>query len=176
MNVILIKIIIKDAIAAGFMSDTFSIYPFTSNDKVRIDDRLKKFTYGWFLHSVYVGESVDIPGHSDSDFSVVKYFEVVKKPGDPFFRTDERDNEIGLTLWGWWPGYDHEVEVNLFIRGKDVLSGKDKVSAEILKCGGAEMELYHNKKLVTNFTKRDWFSLKPADKIWVDDMASNSIQ
>ena len=158
------------------MSETFSIYPFTSNDKVRIDDRLRQFTYGWFLHTIYEGESVDIPGHTNSDFSVVKYFEVVKKPGDPFYRTDERDNEIGMTLWAWWPGYDHEVEINLFIRGKDVLSGKNKVSAEILKCGGAEMELYHNNAHITNFTKKDWFSLKPSDKIWISEMATHRIQ
>jgi hypothetical protein len=158
------------------MDGTFSIYPFTSNDKVSIDDRLKQFTYGWFLHTIYMGESVKIPGHSNSDFSIIKYFQVVKKPGDPFYSDDERDNEIGMTIWAWWPGYDHEVEVNLFIRGKDVLSGANKVSAEVLKCGSAKMELFHNNQLITNFTKKYWFLPKSSDKIWVDEIATHKVQ
>ena len=74
-------------------------------------------------------------------------------------------------MWAHWPGYDHECEVNLFIRGKDVLSNNGyKVSAEILKAGGADMELYYDDKLVTTFKKKVWLGDKILDKVWIDDM------
>ena len=75
-----------------------------------------------------------------------------------------------MSLWAGWAGYDHEVEINLFIMGKDVLSKSKKVSAEILKTGGAKMSLMWNKKLVTNFEKQEWFYTIAVDKVWIDDM------
>jgi len=153
--------------------DTFTVSSFPTIDDFenKVDGRIKKFLKNWQLKSIYEGTSVDIPGHSNSSFDPIKYFQVVKKPGDPFFREDERDNEIGLCLWAHWPGYDHECEVNLFIRGKDVLSNNGhKVSAEILKAGGADMELYYDDKLVTNFKKKRGFCNKILDKVWIDDM------
>lgn len=150
------------------MNPTFSIFPFNYQDRERVDVRLQSYLDNWQLNTIYEGTPVNIPGHSNSRIDVIKYFQVIKRPGDPFYREDERDNEIGMTLWAWWPGYDHEVEINIFISGKAVLNGKIKVHAEILKCGGASMELFHNDQFITNFTKKEWFSLNPVDKVWTE--------
>jgi hypothetical protein len=153
------------------MDGTFSIsaFPDQSEIKERCDSRLTKFIDGWQLKSIYEGTTVDIPGFEGSIFNVIKYFQVIKKEGEPFYREDERDNEIGMTLWAHWPGYDHECEVNLFIAGKDVLNGTNKVSAEILKCGGADMELLREGRLITNFKTKHWWP-KPINKIWIPDL------
>ena len=131
----------------------------------------------WQLKTIYESNIVDIPGHPGSAVELVKYYQVVKKPGDPFFRKDERDNEIGCTLWFGWPGYDHECEVNLYISGPDLLSGKNRIRAEILKAGGAKMKLYFDGILLTNFTKesfkKNWWdkTMKiEVDKVWIDDL------
>lgn len=127
----------------------------------------------WKLYSVYKDKRVDIPGFPGSSFHLVKYFQVVKRPGEPFYNESQEENEIGLTLWAGWPGYDHEVEINLFIRGKDVLNGAvntTKVSAEILKAGSAHMVLTFDKKIVTAFKQKTWFGTKKLDKVWIDDM------
>lgn len=152
--------------------DTFSISAFPTMDefKGKIDTRLLPFLDGWLLREVYHNDIVEIPGHPGSSFDPIKYFQVVKKPGEPFYSESERDNEIGLTLWAHWKGYDHECEVNLFVAGKDVLSGRNKVSAEILKTGGAKMELYWNNDLITTFQQRVWFDTKTLDKVWIDDI------
>ena len=153
--------------------DTFTISSFpTINDfENKVDDRIKPFLKDWQLKTIYEGTTVDIPGHSNSSFDPVKYFQVVKKPGESFYREDERDNEIGLTLWAHWPGYDHECEVNLFIAGKGVLDRNNyRINAEILKAGGATMKLYFKNKLITDFTQKSWFRLVPKDKVWINDM------
>ena len=137
--------------------DTFTIssFPTINEFETKVDDRIKPFLKNWQLKTIYEGTTVDIPGHSNSSFDPVKYFQVVKKPGEPFYREDQRDNEIGLTLCAHWPGYDHECEVNLFIAGKGVLDKQNyKISAEILKAGDAKMNLYFNNKLITNFTEK----------------------
>ena len=153
--------------------DTFTIssYPAFSEFESKVDERIKPFLKNWQLKTIYEGTSVDIPGHSNSSFDPIKYFQVIKKPGDPFYREDQRDNEIGLTLWAHWPGYDHECEVNLFIQGRDVLNKSSyKIAAEILKTGNASMKLYFKNKLVTEFKERSWFSFIVKDKIWISDM------
>ena len=138
----------------------------------RIDERMDKFfnLKNWKLFTKYKNHRVDIPDFPGSSFHLVKYFKVVKKPGDPFYNDSEEENEIGCTIWAGWPGYDHEVEINLFISGKDVLSGKDKISAEILKCGSASMVLTFRDKIVTDFKKRSWYGTKQLDKVWIDSM------
>ena len=139
--------------------------------KSKIDPRLEKYLEKWQLHETYFGDSVDIPGHKGSSFEPVRYFEVVKKEGEEFSEFGERDNEICLTLLAHWAGYDHECEVNLFIRGTDVLNKKsNKVSAEIIKTGGAPMTVKWDGKKITNFEVMDWIFLKKIDKIWIDDM------
>lgn len=153
--------------------DTFTISSFPSIDEFedKIDERIKPFLKDWQLKTIYEGTSVDIPGHSNSRFDPIKYFQVIKKPGEPFYREDQRDNEISVTLWAHWPGYDHECEVNLFIQGKGVMDKNNyKISAEILKTGGANMKLYFKNKLVTDFKEKAWFSSIAKDKIWIDDM------
>ncbi len=150
---------------------TVSSFPKYSEIKEKCDNRLIKFLDGWQLKSIYEGNIVNIPGFEGSSFDVIKYFQVVKKSGDPFYREDQRDNEIGMTLWAHWPGYDHECEVNLFIAGEDVLNGNNHVSVEILKCGGADMELYWNEKLVTDFTEKQWWNTIKKDKVWIDDVS-----
>ena len=136
-----------------------------------IDSRLEKYLHGWQLHETYFGDTVNIPGHTDSKFEPVRYFEVVKKEGEAFSEYGERDNEICLTLFAHWPGYDHECEVNLFIRGEDVKNkSSNKVSAEIIKTGGAPMTVKWNGNKVTDFQERDWFFIRSVDKVWIDDM------
>ncbi len=153
--------------------DTFTIssFPTINEFETKVDDRIKPFLKNWQLKTIYEGTTVDIPGHSNSSFDPVKYFQVVKKPGEPFYREDERDNEIGLTLWAHWPGYDHECEVNLFVTGKGVLDDNNyRINAEILKTGGATMKLYFKNKLMTDFTQKSWFGSVPKDKVWINDM------
>jgi len=123
--------------------DTFTIssFPKMSDFENKVDNRIKPFLNDWQLKTIYEGTTVNIPGHSNSSFDPVKYFQVIKKPGESFYREDERDNEIGLTVWAHWSGYDHECEVNLFIAGKGVLDKQNyKISAEILKTGGSKDE------------------------------------
>jgi len=149
-------------------STTISSYP-TLKDFNKIDPRLKKYLKGWQLVEIYKDKVVKIPGDWDSEFYPTKYFSVVKEENEPNYDPTEAENEIGLTLEGGWKGYDSEVIVNLLIRGTDVLNGVRKVSAEILKAGGASMTLYHDNKLVTNFKSKGWFN-KPLDKVWIENL------
>ena len=151
------------------LSETFSIFSLDWPDYSQIDTRLDPFKADWSMVEYYKGKEVNIPGDWNSSFHPAKFFQVIKKPGDPNY--SEAENEIGLTIWGGWKGYDHEVEINLFIRGKDVLSGKKHVSAEILKCGGAQMKVFHKGALITDFTETDWWIKKKVDKVWVDRLS-----
>ena len=136
-----------------------------------IDSRLDKYLKGWQLHETYFGDTVNIPGHTNSQFEPIRYFEVVKKEDEAFSEYGERDNEICLTLLAHWPGFDHECEVNLFIRGKDVLNkNSNKVSAEIIRAGGAPMTVKWNGEEVTDFQVREWIFVRTVDKVWIDDM------
>ena len=152
--------------------ETFSISQFPTFEEIesRMDERLEPYLQGWMLREIYRNKVVEIPGHTDSKFEPIRYFKVVKKPGESFYSKEQLDNEICLTLWAHWPGYDHECELNLFITGKDVLDGTNKVAAEILKVGGAKMELYWHNILVTNFEKHGFFSTESLDKVWIDDL------
>lgn len=153
--------------------DIFSIssFPKFNEFESKVDDRIKPYLKDWQLKTIYKGTKVGIPGHPDSSFDPIKYFQVVKKPGEPFYREDEEENEIGLTLWAHWPGYDHECEVNLLIQGKGVLDKTNyRIGAEIVKTGGATMKLYFRDKLVTDFTHKIWYGSSPKDKVWINDM------
>lgn len=147
-------------------SSTISQYP-KLEDFNNIDSRLEKYLQDWKLVENYKGKIVKIPGDWNSEFYPTKYFSVIKENGEPNYNPTEAENEIGLTLEGGWRGYDSEVIVNLLIRGEDVLDGVNKVSAEILKCGGASMKLYHKGKLITDFKSKGWFS-RPLDKVWIE--------
>jgi len=149
-------------------SSTISQYPKLEDFK-NIDIRLKKYLKDWKLEENYKGKTVEIPGDWDSEFYPTKYFSVIKEEGEPNYDPTEAENEIGLTLEGGWKGYDSEVIVNLLIIGIDVLNKVDKVSAEILKSGGASMKLYHKGKLITDFKSKGWFS-HPIDKVWIEKL------
>jgi len=147
-------------------SHTISSYPKLEEFK-DIDPRLLKYLTNWKLIENYKGKVVEIPGDWNSEFYPVKYFHVVKDKGD--VNSGEAENEIGLTLEGGWRGYDSEVIVNLLIRGKDVLNDTNRVSAEILKSGGASMKLYWNDGIITDFREKGWFR-KPINKVWIDNL------
>lgn len=152
------------------MNHTFSIYPFRQNDFGRVDVRLRDYMDKWQLKTIC--EGVEISVNDDSKVDIIKYFQFIKKPGDLNYTTDEQYNKIGMTLWAWLVGFEHKVEINLFINGPDVLSGGDRVQAKFLKCSDEDMELYHNGKLITDFTEKGRFSLKPVSKVWIDDLES----
>ena len=147
---------------------THSIFPFTASNLRDIDSRLLPYTDGWKLVEKYKGKTITIPSDWNSHFKIINYFQVVKGENDP--NPGEAENEIGLRIEGGWFPFDTEVIINLFIRGKDVLSGKNHVSAEILKAGGASMKLYHKLKLITDFTEKCWWSRKNVDKVWIDSL------
>jgi len=147
---------------------TLSIFPFEYADTKTIDSRLLPFTINWYAKEQYNGKTVNIPGTWNSKFTILNYFQVVKDSDDP--NPGEDENEIGMTILGGWFPYDSEIIINLFIRGGDVLDGTNKISAEILKSGSAPITLYHNNKLVTNFTeKKCWWTI-PKDKIWIEEL------
>ena len=169
----------------GYIVCVPSKFSLDINDYSDIDQRLEPFLNDWNVRQNYKGKTVNIPPDWDSDIFPVKYFEVIKKSGDPNYNPNEEENEIGLTLWAGWKEadnsgcYDHEVEINLFIMGKDVLKNDNyRVAAEILKAGGAEMQVFFKNKLITDFTKseyrRVWWNVETVkssvDKVWVDDM------
>lgn len=149
-------------------SSTISKYPKLEDFK-NIDIRLKKYLTNWKLVENYKGKTVEIPGDWDSEFYPTKYFSVIKEEGEPNYDPTEAENEIGLTLEAGWVGFDSEVIVNLLIRGTDVLNKVDKVSAEILKSGGATMKLYHKDKLITDFKTDGWFP-RTLDKVWIEKL------
>src|SRR5690349_16361618 len=111
----------------------------------KIDQRFKRFMTGWKVVEIYKGNTVIIP-----DYVPFNYFEVTDKP-------DGIENEKQLSIWCGWAGrtnrvdidglYDAEVIINLRISGQDVLGTGDSVTAEILKSGGAPMQVYWNDKL-----------------------------
>jgi len=149
-------------------SSTISSYPKLVEFK-DIDTRLVPYLKDWKLVENYKGKVVEIPGDWDSEFYPTKYFSVIKEKGDPNYDLTEAENEIGLTLEGGWRGYDSEVIVNLWVRGTDVLAGISKVSAEILKAGGVDMELYWKDILVTDFRTKSWWFRRPINKIWIEN-------
>ena len=150
---------------------TFYIFSLNWDDYFdQIDPRLLPFTDKWKLIEFYKSKKVTIPPDWNSGFYPDRYFQVIKRPDDP--NPDESENEISLRIEGGWKGYDSEVIINLFIQGKNVLSDKNYVSAEILKTGGADMILLFNDRQVTNFRKRrSWWNEEQVSKIWVDDMS-----
>ena len=147
---------------------TFYIFKerFTQADLDRIDPRIKKHLEGWKLVEQYKGKTVNVPPDWNSEVFPYKYCEVYKSPTDP--NPGEEENEIQLYLSFGWRGYDDEVIIVLMIVGKNVLDGTNKVSAEIHKMSGADMKLYKNNKLITDFTKQNMWWKEPLDKVWVE--------
>ncbi len=151
------------------------IFSLKQSDYANIDNRLKPFLTGWSAVEYYKGTEVKFPGTWNSSIHAYKYFEEIKKPGDSNYKPTEEENEIGLCLWAGWKqddkntASDDEIDIRLFIREKDVLSGSTKVSAEIHKLAGAPIKLFYKNKMVTDFMSEGWIK-SPVDKVWKDDM------
>ena len=148
-------------------------------------EKERKSQLVWFVEQTYKKEEIKIPYDQNSGIYPVKYFEVRKDPHEPNYKKNKEEDEIGLTLWAGWKGnndlefYDHEVEINLFILAGDVYKSSGyKVSAEIIKVGGADMKVFFYGHELTDFTEerteRIWSFLNtiktPKDKIWVNDL------
>lgn len=149
-------------------SDTFAIYPFEESRLNEVDKRMLPYLKDWKAIYTYNDNQVIIPGTWGSEFTVDRYFRVIKSPDDP--NPGEAENEIGVRIEGGWHPFDTEVIINLFIVGTNVLDGTAKVSAEILKPSGATIKLYHDDVLITNFTEKSWWYTKKLDKVWVEKL------
>ena len=132
---------------------------FSVTDYRRIDSRFLDYIDLWQVVEEYKGQTVKIPGTWNAEIFPFNYYEVIKIAGDPNSREEENEKELSLAC-GWRNHigmFDREVQINLRIDGKDVLGDSDLVKAEIIKCGGAKMKVYFNKKLVTDFTDKVWW-------------------
>jgi hypothetical protein len=140
------------------MGLTISKVPFTDADLSKVDQRLLPFIHSWLVKEIYHNKQVIIP-----DYVVFNYFEAVNKP------EGIAEDEKQLAIWCGWAGrsngkdidglYDAEVIITLAINGADATSGKlCPIHAEILKSGGASMEVLFNGSLVTDFQDKIlWF-------------------
>lgn len=131
---------------------------FGPDDLSKIDKRFLPFLTGWEVKEVYKGSTVVIP-----KYNVFEYFEYTDTPGE---------EEKQVSIWCGWDDaqglMDAEVIINLRLEYQDAINpASNNVKAEILKDGGAPMEVYFNGKLVTNFSQTDqvayscpggWFS------------------
>lgn len=154
-----------------------AIFSLKRSDYQNIDGRLKPFLTGWRAVETYKGKKVEFPGTWNSEIFPYRYFEVIKEPGSPNYDPSETENEKCLCLWAGWKeandsgAYDDELDIRLWIRGKDVLNTtKNKVSAEIFKTAGAPISLYFKNKLITNFTKKQLFGASESTKTWIEDI------
>ena len=150
---------------------TFSILGFI--DLQKIDARFGPYLENWKVIEDYKGIKVYIPGQWNAEIFPFNYYEVIKKPTDPNSGEDENEKELSLAC-GWRDSngmYDREVQINLRIEGKDVLSGSDRVRAEIIKCGGAYMKVYFNNHFITDFKDSGWWSKMDNGYQTVSDMS-----
>ena len=132
---------------------------FTAADYRRIDSRFYDYMDHWKVIEQYKGETITIPGTWNAEIFPFNYYQVIKVSGDPNNNEEENEKELSLAC-GWRNQlgmFDREVQLNLRINGKDVLGDSDKVSAEIIKCGGANMQVYFKGKLITNFKDKIWW-------------------
>ena len=147
---------------------------FTTYDYNKIDNRFHPYLDDWKIIEYYKGRHVTIPGTWNAEIFVCNYYEVVKIATDPNSSEDENEKEVTLAC-GWRDKlngmYDREVQINLRISGRDVLSNSCRVSAEILKTGGAPMEVFFNGTLITNFTHDIWWQKYTNGYQTVEDMA-----
>ena len=132
---------------------------FTAADYRRIDPRFIAYLDDWKVVERYKGETITIPGTWNSEIFPFNYYQVIKVSGDPNNNEEENEKELSLAC-GWRDQlgmYDREVQINLRIEGRDVLSDSDRVKSEILKCGGADMQVWFNMQFITDFTDRVWW-------------------
>lgn len=129
---------------------------FAHHELERMDKRIIKAIEGWEVVAVHKGKDVIIPGTWDAVIYPYKYFEIYKSDTD--VNPGEDENEIQCYLSCGWRGTDDEAVIVLTILGYDVLSGVDKVGAEIYRFGGDAMKVYKDNKLITDFTQPRWWN------------------
>jgi len=136
---------------------------FSSTDIAKIDSRFLPYMDDWLVVETYKNEVVSIPNTWNSEIFPFNYYEVIKEPGDPNSSEAENEKELSLSC-GWRGGdgmYDREVQINLRISGLDVLNGYDRISVELLKCGGAPMKVYFKEKFITDFYDHTYWWKNP---------------
>jgi len=124
---------------------------FTAEDIASLDPRIQKAIKGWRIVENYKGQTVNIPGTWNSVIYPYRYFQVIKQSGDN--NPGESENEIQCYLSCGWRSMDDEVVIAIGIFGYDVLSGVDKVTAEIYKFTSAPVKVFRYDKLITDFTE-----------------------
>jgi len=124
---------------------------FSAEDMASLDPRIQKAIKGWRIEENYKGQTVHIPGTWNSVIYPYRYFQAIKKPGDN--NPGETENEIQCYLSCGWRGMDDEVVIAVGVWGYDVLSGVDKVTAEIYKFTSAPVKVFRYDKLITDFTE-----------------------
>jgi len=132
---------------------------FTASDYRDIDPRFIEYLDDWLVIEHYKGDIIQIPDTWNSAIFPYNYYEVIKVAGDPNNSEEENEKELSLAC-GWRNDlgmFDREVQINLRIEGKDVRSDSDRVKAEIIKCGGAGMEVYFKGKIITSFKDKVWW-------------------
>jgi len=148
-----------------------SIFSLDKKEYHDIDRRLKPYLKNWHAVQKYKGQTVtfysDKKGTWGAEIFPYRYFEVIKQPTDDNFRPGGEEDEIVLCLWAGWPGFDDEIDIRLHIRGSDVKSGKNKVSAEILNTGGVPIELFRDGKKICEFNKNFFWK---QDKVWIENL------
>ncbi len=145
---------------------------FTSTDYRRIDPRFLDYLDHWKVVEKYKGQTVTIPGTWNAQIFPFNYYEVIKIAGEPNSKEEENEKELSLAC-GWRDSsgmYDREVQINLRIEGYNVLSSSDKVKAELIKCGGAYMQVYFNNCLLTDFTQKEWWHIVKNGYQTINDM------
>ena len=146
---------------------------FTTFDYNKIDRRFYPYLDDWKVVEYYKGRHVTIPGTWNAEIFVCNYYEVIKIATDPNSNEDENEKEVTLAC-GWRDKldgmFDREVQINLRISGRDVLSNSCRVSAEIMKCGGAPMEVFFDNQLITDFHDKVWWSKNPNGYQTISDM------
>ena len=147
---------------------------FTSADYNKVDNRFMPYVDGWKVRQRNKGKTVEIPGTWNAEIFPFNYYEVIKIKGDPNFSEDENEKELSLACG--WRGkdegmFDREVQINLRIAGRDVLSNSCRVRAEIIKMGGAPMEVFFNGNFITDFYDKVWWSRNPNGYQTVADMS-----
>lgn len=124
--------------------------PLTYEQIQLITPRIRERMEGWTVHYPYKGTYITIPDQWNSKLYPFQYAEIYKtnKSED---NPGEEESEIQLYLGLGWPSCDFEVIIALRIAGTDVLKPDGKVTAEIIKVGGADMLVKYRNKVVTDF-------------------------
>lgn len=119
---------------------------FSPEDFSKIDSRFLGYLRGWKVTETYKDKLVTIPL-----YIIFNYFEYTDTP-------NEMEKQVSI-----WCGWNHdtngitdglmdaEVIINLRLENDAVANNTDDVHAEILKSGGAQMQVFWNGTLVTDF-------------------------